>query len=112
MEPTDITIEILKSIREELRGTRTELSEELRGSNARLDGLEFGLREGLSTLREGISTLPAASSNPRCQPRRRSRTCMARCATCATCSASSWTCGRVSSAARDIGELRQQISDR
>lgn len=57
MEPTDITIEILKSIREELRGTRTELSEELRGTNARLDGLEFGLREGLSTVKEGISAL-------------------------------------------------------
>jgi hypothetical protein len=40
MDPNDIAIEILKGIREEVRDTRTELKEEIRGTNARLDGME------------------------------------------------------------------------
>lgn len=33
----DLTVEILKSIREEVRGLREEMREELRGVNTRLD---------------------------------------------------------------------------
>lgn len=40
MEPTDVTVEILKAIRDELRSTRTELSSRLDGTNTRLDRLE------------------------------------------------------------------------
>lgn len=41
MESTDLTVEILKSIRDEVRGTNVRvegLREEIRATNARLDG--------------------------------------------------------------------------
>lgn len=37
MESTDLTIEILKSIRDEIRATRTDLAERIDQTNARLD---------------------------------------------------------------------------
>ena len=40
MEPTDLTIEILKSIRDEMRGMRADLSERIDRTNERLDTLE------------------------------------------------------------------------
>ena len=42
MEPTDLTIEILKDIRAEMRSTREELSERIDGANKRLDLLAEG----------------------------------------------------------------------
>ena len=40
MEPTDLTIEILKGIRDEIRATRTDLSERIDETNTRLHHLE------------------------------------------------------------------------
>jgi chromosome segregation ATPase len=37
MEPTDITIHVLREIRDEMRGMRTELSERIDQTNERLD---------------------------------------------------------------------------
>jgi chromosome segregation ATPase len=88
MEPTDITIEILKSIREELRDTRTELKEgistlsrrvvesEVRTATAVTD-MHGTLRDVRDLLREQLDLRPRLE---RCE--------------------------------RDIGELRQQIFDR
>jgi hypothetical protein len=38
MNPTDLTLEVLKSIRDEVRDTRTELSSELRETRTQLSG--------------------------------------------------------------------------
>ena len=48
MEPTDITIEILRSIRDEITGVR----DEVRGTNGRLDGVNVELRGVKSELQD------------------------------------------------------------
>jgi ABC-type transporter Mla subunit MlaD len=40
MEPTDITIVVLREIRDEMRGMRAELSERIDQTNVRLDAME------------------------------------------------------------------------
>jgi chromosome segregation ATPase len=58
MQPTDLTIEILKSIRDEVRTTNVRvdsLREELRGTNLRVDGLReelHGTNHRIDALRE------------------------------------------------------------
>ncbi len=48
MEPTDLTIEILKGIRDEVRMTREELS-------ARIDGVREGLSDRIDSVRDTLS---------------------------------------------------------
>ena len=45
MNPTDLTLEVLKSIRDEVRETRMELSGEVRDVRAELSGLSGEVRE-------------------------------------------------------------------
>jgi hypothetical protein len=55
MERTDLTIEILKSIRDEVRATREDLGTRIDATNARLDATNARLDEtntGLAALRE------------------------------------------------------------
>jgi ABC-type transporter Mla subunit MlaD len=40
MEPTDVTIVVLREIRDEMRGMRAELSERIDQTNERLDAME------------------------------------------------------------------------
>ncbi len=64
MEPTDLTIEILKSIRDELRLTRTELSERIDGVSERIDGVSErmdGVSERIDGLRDELSSRIVAS---------------------------------------------------
>ena len=51
MEPTDVTLEILKDIRDEVRQTRTDLSSRIDRTNERLETM----REDLSERIDGLS---------------------------------------------------------
>jgi methyl-accepting chemotaxis protein len=58
MEPTDITIEILKDIRSEIRETRQDLSQRIDQTNVRLDQMNGQLgetNERVDTMREELS---------------------------------------------------------
>ena len=58
MEPTDVTIEILKDIRDEVRQTRTDLSARIDATNGRIDSTNARLdtlREDLSERIDGLS---------------------------------------------------------
>ncbi len=55
MEPTDLTIEILKDIRDEVRQTRTDLSTRIDATNVRLETLREGLSGRIDTLRDELS---------------------------------------------------------
>jgi hypothetical protein len=87
MEPTDMTIEILQGIRQEVRETRDMLGARIDGTNSRLDAMGeevHAMREELSrriveseirtstaiaelagTVREMTSVLRAANDRPR-----------------------------------------------
>jgi predicted nucleic acid-binding Zn-ribbon protein len=51
MEPTDLTIEILKSIRDEVKGLRVDVQQ----TNSRLDQTNARLESGLTDLRDELS---------------------------------------------------------
>jgi len=58
LEPTDVTIEILKDIRDEVRQTRTDLSSRIDATNGRIDSTNARLevlREDLSERIDGLS---------------------------------------------------------
>ncbi|HEX8792495.1 MAG TPA: hypothetical protein VF765_16220 [Polyangiaceae bacterium] len=55
LEPTDLTIEILKNIRDEVRLTRTDLSARIDATNVRLETLREDLSGRIDTLRDELS---------------------------------------------------------
>jgi hypothetical protein len=52
MEPTSLTIEILKQIRDEMRLTREELSERIDGVSERIDSVSVSLGARIDELRD------------------------------------------------------------
>lgn len=63
-EPTDLTIEILKDIRDEVRQTRTDLTARIDATNGRIDSTNArldALREDLSERIDGLSRRVAES---------------------------------------------------
>ena len=62
LDPTDVTIEILKDIRDEVRQTRTDLSSRIDATNERIDGLSRRVVESEVRTATAIADLAGAVS--------------------------------------------------